>query len=350
MLVLILLVPLIQLLILGHAANFKVDDLKLHVVDKDQSSLSRRLTGKLEASPYFQLHRTSFSFSRANADIASGKADLMVQIPQQFERDLLDKSNAQVLIRINGINGMKAGLARAYVEAIIQDFNEAIVLEWKGEKLPSAGLEVTFSNWYNPELAYDNFMVPGILVMLVTLIGMFLSGMNIVREKEIGTIEQLNVSPIRKHQFIIGKLLPFWIIGLVELGLGLLLAKIIFDIHMEGSLLLVYAFAMVYLVVVLGMGLLISTVSQTQQQSMFISYFFLITFILLSGLFTPIESMPDWAQSITRANPIAYFVDVMRLVLLKGSGFADVREHFAILGGFALIVNLIAVVSYQKKS
>ena len=171
------------------------------------------------------------------------------------------------------------------------------------------------------------FMVPGILVLLVTMVTMFLGSMNVAREKEIGTIEQLNVTPIKKYQFIIGKLLPFWLIGLFELSFGLVIGKVLFNIPMVGSLGLVFLFAMVYMIVVLGMGLLISTAANTQQQAMFIAWFFLVIFILLSGLFTPIESMPKWAQTLTLVNPIRYFVEVMRGVLMKGAGFADIQQE-----------------------
>lgn len=193
-------------------------------------------------------------------------------------------------------------------------------------------------------------MVPGILVMLVTMIGMFLSAMNIVKEKEIGTIEQLNVTPIKKYQFVIGKLLPFWVIGLFEMGFGLVVGKVVFDIPIEGSLWLIFAFSAVYLLLVLGIGLLVSTMTDTQQQAMFISWFFLVIFILMSGLFTPIESMPTWAQRITYLNPIAYFVDFMRSVMLKGSGFAAVQQHFMILGGYALAINILAILNYRKQN
>jgi len=174
--------------------------------------------------------------------------------------------------------------------------------------------------------------------------------MNIVREKEIGTIEQLNVTPIRKWQFILGKLLPFWFISLFLLAVGLTAGRLAFHIPIEGSVLLLFAFASVYLWVMLGLGLLISTVSDTQQQSMFLSWFFLVIFILLSGLFTPIDNMPLWAQRITWFNSVSYFVEVVRMVLLKGSGAAQIAKHFAVTIAFALGINGLAVVSYRKRA
>jgi ABC-2 type transport system permease protein len=186
--------------------------------------------------------------------------------------------------------------------------------------------------------------------VLITLMGMFLSSMNIVREKEIGTIEQLNVTPIRKWQFILGKLLPFWFISLFMLAVGLAIGKLAFDIPLLGSLPLLFAFAAVYLWVMLGLGLFISTVSDTQQQSMFLSWFFLVIFVLLSGLFTPIDNMPRWAQMITWFNPVSYFVEVIRMVLLKGSGFAQIAKEFGVIALFAVVINGIAVLNYRKQA
>lgn len=351
MLPLIFVMPIIQLLILANAADYEVKNISLHIVDLDQSTLSRRLVGKFQASHYFRITNASFSSKVAFRDIETDKADLFIQIPPDFEEKLFKNQEAQLQISINAINGVKAGLANGYATAIIRQLNNEIREEWLAvPKAPTPPIAINHSNWFNPEQDYDNFMVPGILVLLVTLVGMFLAGMNIVKEKEIGTIEQLNVTPIRKYQFIIGKLLPFWIIALAELAIGLLVGKLVFDIPMVGSLALVFGFAGVYLLVVLGLGLFISTITETQQQAMFISWFFLIIFILLSGLFTPIESMPKWAQTITWFNPIAYFVEVMRMVLMKGSTFMDVQPHFWKMLGYAVAVNVLAVMNYRKTS
>jgi ABC-2 type transport system permease protein len=207
---------------------------------------------------------------------------------------------------------------------------------------------IFYSFWYNPELNFKTFMVPGILVLLVTIIGFLLSGMNVVREKEIGTIEQINVTPIKKYQFIIGKLLPFWFIALFELAFGLTIGKLLFDIPMVGSLGLIFFVASIYLIVILSMGLFVSTITNTQQQSMLISFFIMMIFILMSGLFTSIENMPSWAQTITKFNPVAYFIKIMRMVLLKGSGFAEIQLEFFSLLGLAFAMLSLAVLRYRK--
>ena len=349
---LIFVMPIIQLLILANAADYEIRNISLHIIDNDFSTASHRLVGKFQASPYFNIVNTSFTPKRGLDDLKSNEADLFMHIPLNFEKDLRKENEASIQLTINAINGVKAGLSNGYANAIIRDFNTDIRTEWLNipAEAQRGNIELNYSNWFNPEQDYDTFMVPGILVMLVTLVGMFLCGMNIVKEKEIGTIEQINVSPIKKYQFIIGKLLPFWIIAIVELVLGLGVGKLVFDIPIVGSLPLVFGFAAVYLLVVLGLGLFVSTITETQQQAMFISWFFLIIFVLMSGLFTPIESMPQWAQQITTFNPIAYFVEVMRMVLLKGSNFFDIQRQFYMLVIYALIINTLAVLNYRKTS
>jgi len=238
-------------------------------------------------------------------------------------------------------------LMNAYTLSIIQDFNINLLVESSGLSAEEPIL-TTWSFWYNPELNYKNYMVPGILVLLVTIISMFLSGMNLVKEKEIGTIEQINVTPIKKYQFIIGKLLPYWIVALVELAFGLTLARILFNIPLLGNVWLIFLVAAVYLLVTLGLALLISTRTNTQQQAMFLSWFFLVIFILMSGLFTSVDSMPQWAKIINWFNPIAYFVEIIRMIMLKGSGFMDIARSLFLLGGYAVFALSLAVWQYRK--
>ncbi len=351
MVVLIFLMPMIQLIILANAADYEVDNIKLYWLDRDGSEASRRLMGIFRSSRHFNIVGYGQDPAEAYDALQANEADLFIDLPEGFEKRLFSREDPSLMVGIDAINGVKAGVSNGYVQAILQrfaqDYGKDLPLA-TGAGMESRGIDIRYSNWFNPELSYDNFMVPGILVLLVTLVGMFLSSMNIVKEKEIGTIEQINVTPIKKHQFIIGKLAPFWIIGLLELSFGLIVGKVVFEIPFAGSLWLIYLFAGVYLFVVLGIGLLISTITETQQQAMFLSWFFLIIFILMSGLFTPIESMPEWAQRITDLNPVAYFVDVMRLVLLKGSGFDGIRPHLFIMLFYALVINALAVFNYRK--
>jgi ABC-2 type transport system permease protein len=247
---------------------------------------------------------------------------------------------------------VKAGVSLNYASSIILDFNQGY---WRNfgmaPTISSQGqVNIEYSNWFNPSLNYKTFMVPGILVQLVMMIGLFLSAMNVVREKEIGTIEQLNVTPLRKYEFVLGKMLPFWFLGLLEMAIGLLVGTLAFDIPIIGNPALIFLFATVFLFVVMGLGLFISTLTDTQQQALFFAWFFMAIFILMSGLFTPIESMPVWAQRITDLNPVSYFVKVNRLVLLKGAGWAEIRHYFMIMAIYAVIVNGLAIWKYRKKS
>ncbi|MFC2113701.1 ABC transporter permease, partial [Bacteroidota bacterium] len=276
-------------------------------------------------------------------------ADMVLHIPQGFERDLRRENAAKVQLLFDAVNATTAGLSNAYASNVLRDFNEGILIEEFGP-LP-AGTEkvnIRHSFWYNPDLNYKIYMLPGILVILVTMIGMMLTALNLVREKELGTAEQINVTPIRKYQFIIGKLLPFWVIALFELSFGLLIGKILFQLPMEGSLALLFLFASVYLLVALSFGLFLSTFSGSQIQVMFLLFFFFVTFLLMAGIFTPAESMPDWAILFNKINPMAYFIRVIRMILLKGSAFSDITREFYALGVFALTLMLLATWRYRK--
>jgi ABC-2 type transport system permease protein len=339
--------PIIQLIILGHAANFEVKNINLFLIDKDQSSLSRQLVSKFTSSDYFNIVNASFNTREGDSQMMKRKADMILEIPTKFEYNLISGEKSPVSLKIDAVNGMKAGIANAYSSMIINAFNSDVLSGLTGKTFVMP-VDIRYSYWYNPEMKYSTFMVPGILVLLVTLVGGFISAMIIVREKEIGTIEQLNVTPIKKHELILGKLLTFFFIGFVELSIGLLIGKLIFNLHFEGSIWLVYAFTLVYLPVVLGLGLLISTFTNTQQQAMFLAWFIFMIFILMGGLFTPIESMPVWAQKMTLFNPIRYFIEFMRMVLLKGSTFADVKLHFGVMMIYGIAINLLAIWNYRK--
>ncbi len=269
-------------------------------------------------------------------------------IPNRFETDLQKESKASVQLITNAIDGSAAAIMNAYGNSIIMDYNQDIIVDLSGGIEIKPPFNIRYSYWFNPELDYKTYMVPGILVLLVTIIGMFLSSMNVVREKEMGTIEQINVSPVKKYQFVIGKLLPFWFIALFELAFGLLLARIIFNIPIVGSLWLIFGVASVYLLAVLGIGLLISTLVDTQQQAMFLAWFFAVVFIIMSGLFTPTDSMPQWAQQINIINPIAYFIKMMRMIMLKGSQFQDILRPFIAVAVYAVISLTLAVWRYRK--
>ncbi len=347
----IFLMPVIQLLVLPWAADYEMKNINITVIDHDHSPYSRQLISKITASGYFILQDYTASYNESLTDIEKDKADLILEIPVAFARDLIKQNESKLFIAVNAINGVKANLGGAYLGSIIQNFNRNVRSQWIQfpRFSPELNIDVVSSNWYNPQMNYKYFMVPGILVILVTMVGSFLASLNIVKEKEIGTIEQINVTPIKKWQFILGKLIPFWVLGLIVLAIGLGISRLFYGIIPAGSLFVIFGFAAVYLLAVLGLGLLISTYTSTQQQAMLISFFMMMIFILLGGLYTSIDSMPQWAQMITKANPVSYFIEVMRMVVLKGSGFADIRNQLLIVFGFAILLNGWAVLSYRKR-
>jgi len=348
----ILIMPVIQLLILPWAADYEIKNIKLAVVDHDHSEYSRQLINKITSSGYFILTDYSSSYEHSLEKIESDQSDLVLQVPDHFEKDLVKEDEAKLFMAINAINGVKANLGGAYLRTIIQDYNKQVRTEWIQfpRFSPETQIEVTSSNWFNPLMNYKNFMVPGILVILLTMVGSNLAAINIVKEKEIGTIEQINVTPIKKFHFVLGKLIPFWLLGLLVLTIGLTIARVAYGIIPAGSFLTIYVFAAVYLLAVLGLGLLISTYSRNQQQAMLLSFFLMMIFILLCGLYTSIDSMPEWAKWITRFNPVSYFIEVMRMVVLKGSSLADIKYHLLKMGGFAVVFNGWAIISYHKRS
>lgn len=348
----IFVMPVVQLIIIPLAADYEVKNINLAVTDHDHSTYSQQLISKITASGYFRLTAYNNSFKEAFKAIESDKADLILEIPRGFEKDLIRENEQKLFVAVNAINGTKAGLGGAYLGEIIKDYNNDIRLKLVAPESfnPFPVIDITSSNWFNAEMNYYFFMVPGILAILVTMVGGFMSALNIVKEKEAGTIEQINVTPIKKHHFILGKLIPFWVLGNIIFSIGLIVARLVYGIVPVGNLLVLYACISMYLLAILGFGLLISTFCETQQQAMLIMFFFMMIFILMGGLYTPIESMPGWAQVIAQFNPASYLIEVIRMIVLKGSGFKDITPHLIKLGIFAIVLNGWAVFNYKKTS
>ncbi|WP_316823082.1 ABC transporter permease [Pedobacter gandavensis] len=344
--------PIIQLIILPLAANFEVKNVNVAYVDNDRSSYSQKLINKIASSGYFKVTGTPFSYKEGLELIEEGEADLLLEIPPHFERNLVKEGRQEVNIAVDAINGTKSALAGAYLTSVIADFNSNldVIVKSPIASVDNAAAAITIvnSNWYNPRAEYKYYMVPGILVLLLTMIGGFITALNIVREKEIGTIEQINVTPIKKWQFILGKLIPFWIVGITVFTIGLVVMYVVYGIFPKGNLAVLYLFAAVYLVALLGLGLLISTFADTQLQAMFIAYFFMMVFMLMSGFFTSTDSMPNWARTISELTPVTHFIKVVRLIVLKGSGLQELGSELWYLCGFAVLLNGLAIFNYRK--
>lgn len=343
--------PIMVMLIFPWAINFEVKNIRVHVVDNANSVYSQRLIDKIEASAYFILDRVSTDYNEAIIDMEREKSDIILEIPASFDRDIVKERHANVMISANAVNSTQGLLGNNYLTQIVNDFSQ----ELRSELYPAAVLshasriDVVADYRYNKTLDYKIFMLPAFIVLMITLICGIMPSLNIVTEKETGTIQQINATPVSKFGFILAKLIPYWIIGLIILSISFFLSWLIYGLLPSGSFLTLYFSAIVFLLGITGLGIIISNYSDTLQQSMFLVMFFILIVILLSGMFTPISSMPRWAQFIAHANPLTYFIEIMRLVYLKGSTLAEVVKPVMWLAGFSVFLNSWAVISYKKR-
>jgi ABC-2 type transport system permease protein len=341
-----LMIPVIQLIILSSAATFEVKSARMYVVDLDGSETSRGLVNKLRGTGRFVMVGSAPSMQLANDAILSRDAGMILGIPRKFEEDLVRGRHGEVQIIMNAEDGATAGVTHSYAQQVINAYAREL-MEQSGVR-GAQPVEIRARSWFNPELNYRDYMVPGLLVQLVTVVGTLLTAMNIVREKEIGTLEQLSVTPLSRQVFVAGKLIPLWMIALVEFTVGILIGRLLFHVPMEGSYWLLYLGAMIYLVAALGIGLFISTLVDTQQQAMFVTFFVVMVYLLMSGLFTPVRSMPDWAQWIAAVNPMKHVITLVRGIMLKGAGFAEVKNELLVLTAFAATFLTLAVRRHEK--
>jgi len=343
--------PLMAILVFPLAANFEVKNINLCVIDNDHSSYSRQLVQKVSSGGYFKLTEIAANYNQGLKSIETDKSDIILEIPANFEKDLVREQNAKVMISANTVNGTKGGLGSAYLSSVIADYSNQIRSQWIGHSQMTTAspiIEIVPHNQFNPHLSYKIFIVPALMVMILTLLCGFLPALNIVEEKESGTMEQINVTPITKGMFIFAKLVPYWIIGFIVLTISFGVAYFAYELIPAGNLATIYLFATIYILGVSGLGLVISNYSNTMQQAMFVIFFFMLILILLSGLFTPVESMPQWAQYVTTLNPLKYFMQVMRLVYLKGSSISELGSQLIALVTFAVVFNTLAILSYKK--
>jgi ABC-2 type transport system permease protein len=340
--------PLVQFLLFPFTADYEIKTLNIAFIDNDRSTVTQEMQSKFEYSKYFVNHGLLEAKKEAENLMLKDRIDILIEFPQNFEKSIMCLLPTTIAITANAINSVKAGIGVGYVQTVLGEFYEDKMTEFYVKGNVSSKLLPTNIYWYNEQMNYKNLIVPGILVILVTLIGAYVTALNIVREKEIGTIEQINVSPIYKWQFLIGKMIPFWILGMAEFLLGIFLMKIVFGITVQGSFPVLISITSIYLLVMLGLGFFISSVSTNQLQAMFIVFFLFIVFVLLSGLFTPIEGMPQWAKYINYLNPMSYYMEVIKLIVLKGSGIDEIKMQISILSGMAVVINAAALMSYRE--
>ncbi len=353
MLSIIFVAPMIQMLVLGFAISTEVKNVSLIIADFDRSSTSREILRAFEHTDRFRIVGYESSYRGIDDAIHRWRAQMAIVIPPNFGRDLQRGLQPEVQLIVDGLDGNTAGVALGYATGILQQFGE-MVLRQRMLARPDAAIPVhqvvaEDRMWYNLDLKPEQYMIPGIVVLLVTIISTLLSAMSLVREKEIGTMEQLMVTPLKRYQLILGKILPFLILAFVELGIVLVVAQLIFSIHIVGSYALLAGMAFLYLFATLGLGIFISTITQTQQQAMFVSWFFLIFMILMSGFFIPIENMPPLLQKITYINPMRYFMYIMREILQKGSSFHFLLKDLVPMTAFGLLIFTFSVLKFQKR-
>ena len=339
--------PVMIMLIMPMIMTMDVRNINVAVVDSDRSTASRRIASHIGASEYFSLTEVSSEFHPAMKDLEEGAVDVIVQIPANFERDLATSAPRRISITANAVNATKGSMGMQYlVQTIARTLSEI-----KGEKNPAAMSElITVQNRFNPTLDYRHYMIPALMIILFILICGFLPALSIVGEKERGTIEQINVTPVGRFTFTLAKLLPYWLIGLFVLTIAMCVAWLVYGLVPVGSVGVIYLGAMLFILTISGFSLTVANFSETMQQTMFVMFFFNMLFMLMSGLLTPIESMPEWAQKLTFVLPPRYFVGILRAVYLKGTTLAELRIDFIALGISAFLFNSLAAVTYKKQA
>ena len=351
----IVMYPVMVLLVFPWAISFEIKNIRVDVVDHCKSVYSQRLTDKVAASHYFILNDTPPDYRTALQNMERGETDLILEIPASFDRDMVKSSSSGVGVAVNSVNGTQGLLGSNYMMQIVNDFSVDLRSELmhtiprQASARPIPQIQVVPQYRFNPEMDYKNFMIPGFMALLLTLICGILPALNIVSEKETGTIHQINVTPVSKIGFIIAKLIPYWVVGMIIMLISITVAWLMYGLWPPTGILTVLFAGIVFIFSISGMGIIISNYSETMQQASFLVMFFILIIILLSGMFTPVSGMPVWAQLIASANPFTYLTSSLRMLYLNGSTLRDVSGNLLILGIFALILNGWAVLSYRKR-
>jgi ABC-2 type transport system permease protein len=337
---LIIVFPIMMMCVMPWVMNMEIKNIVVDVVDNDRSTCSRQLIHRIEASNYFIFNGQKPTYQTALKEIEKSKADVVLVIPTHYERDLIQGRQPQVLVAANAVNGTKGAMGSAYLSQIVTtNVNPSIT---------AIQSKVSTLFLYNKHLNYKVFMIPALFAIVMMMMCGFLPTLNIVGEKEAGTIEQINVSPVSKWAFILAKLIPYWLIALFIVTICLLLAWGIYGITCKGPVWLIFVLAMTLALFWSSFGLIISNYSDTMQQAIFVMWFFVVSMLLLSGLFTPTRSMPSWAYATTYINPMHYFIDAIRTVFVRGGDLQSIAHQLLALLCIALFTGFWAVQSYKK--
>lgn len=344
---LIVAMPILVMLIIPLVATLDVKNVSVVVVDNDRTELSRRMTADMNASEYLSVKGCYFSYDEALRQIEEGNADVIVTIPSNYLKDLINGKKPELDLKANGVNSTKGTLGVQYATMSITNS----LSRWQEDQgICLYQPESSTVNLYNPTLDFRNYMIPALMVVLLIIICGFLPTLNLVDEKEKGTIEAMNVTPVGKLEFVLSKLIPYWVVGILVITVGMFIGWLVYGLVPKGSIANIYLAAVLFSLVMSGLGVFIANKSTTILQSIFMMFAFIIIFQLMGGLFTPIASMPHWAQSITYVIPPRYFIDIMRSVYLKGATMADLWRQYAALSGFALLFCLMAAITYKKRT
>ena len=351
MLVVIFGMPLIQMVVLGFTITNEVKNVSLLIVDQDNSRLSREIVRVFSNTDRFTVFAHDTDIKTVEKTIQNWDVQGALVIPVNFGRQLQRNLKAEIQFIVDGVDGNTAGVAMGYAQGILTDFAGTHLQNPSQIKLLKNSHIVQMEDrmWFNPNLDNAQYMIPGIVVTLITVISMMLSAINLVREKEIGTLEQLMVTPLKRYQLLVGKLLPFLILTFIEMGVVMIAAYFIFSLKISGSFLVLACMATLFLFATLGLGILISTISSTQQQAMFISWFFMVFMMLMSGFFIPIDNMPDILQKITYLNPLRYFMFIIRDIIQKGSSLQYLLADAVPMTAYGLVIFIIAILSFRKR-
>jgi ABC-2 type transport system permease protein len=346
----VIIAPIVQLTMLGYAATTDVRDVPMVVVDEDHTADSRALVSRFEASDNFVVIDSLSSIRHVDDYLDTGRAWMALAIPHDYSERIRAGRPTAVQVVADGTDANSTNVALGYAGSLVSSYaRELGVTSGSSPGTPIVGAEVRV--WFNPELESRFFMIPGILALLLLVITTNLSSMAIVREREIGTLEQLNVTPIARWELIAGKLLPYALVGLVDVLLVVAVALVWFEVPLRGSFVLLIAMCVVYLLTTLGLGLFVSTISATQQQAMMTSsFFFLIPMVFLSGFVFPIENMPEWIQPFTYLIPLRYFLVILRGIFLKGIGLEVLWPQAAALFAWGAGILTLAVLRSSKRS
>ena len=351
MLAIIFVLPIIQLLILGYIISSEVTNISTAICDMDNSSLSRGIISRFEQSGYFNINYYEQNRDNLRDYLNSGRISVAIVLPPHLSENLTNRQVSNIQVLLDGQDANTATITLGYVNMILRQFVEEKQQQYLSidpANVPHV-IQPETRVWYNPDLEYSDYMVPGIAVFLLTIVTSLLSAMGLVREREIGTLEQLLVTPLKKYELLVGKIIPFAILGFVELAIALAFARVWYHIPMVGNLLLFALFAVVYLFTTLGLGLFVSATAHTQQQALLLTWFFLVFMFLMSGFVFPIENMPKPAQYISYLNPMRYMIIVVREIFIKGAKIYHIYWQGVALVIFGGTIFSFAVLKFQQR-